>query len=471
MCKLFSWSLFVGVLFVGTLFAGSFSALADVMPLRVLIDVRSNHSDGAHDFNTLAALAEKRDIDVLVFTEHDRFSILLGIEPVAKILGYQMQHPSLYVTGVEKFFDDLAALRKERPGMLFMAATESTPGYDWFGIPFRDLTLHNAERHIIALGAERAEQIQALPSFDLRHAHGPVALSMVFWFLLVGGMLIILLRRRKKVVAMLLFASFIAFMATWLTRGTVDADADFIRVAEQQGLFTIWAHPGTLSGSRPGPMGVQLDTPPYSQRVFHEPTANAFAAIYGDTNTYTNPGDLWDRYMADYMMGLHNAPIWAVSSGDYHQEGQSGEFLGNFPMDVWAQERSAVAVLKALRGGHMVAWHASKGKNFRVGRLDLQDASGKKLLPGDEALVSSELMLSFLLQEMPVSGRGGLADKPVRARLIVDGEVLKNVQMRLGQLLKLRLHLTPGAHVLRVDVPNQWLGGMIANPFLLRVAN
>jgi len=470
MHKSLSWGLFVGTLLTGMM-AASLSALADEMPLRVLIDVRSNHSDGAHDFNTLADMAEKRGIDVLAFTEHDRFSILLGVEPVAKILGYQMQHPSLYVTGVEEFFDDLAVLREKRPDMLFMAATESTPGYDWHGIPFRDLTLHNPERHIIALGLERAAQVQALPSFDLRHAHGPLALSMVFWFLLVGGMLIVLIRRRKRVVAMLLFASFIAFLATWLVKDTVDADADFIRVAEQQGLFTIWAHPGTLSGTRAGPMGVQLDTPPYSERVFREPTANAFAAIYGDTNTYINPGDLWDRYMADYMMGLHAAPIWAVASGDYHEEGQSGEYLGNYPMDVWADERSSASLLKALHSGHMVAWRASKGGNFRVARLDLRDASGKKLLPGDEALVSSELMLSFLVQELPVSGRAGLAGKPVRARLIVDGEVLKNVQMRLGQLLRLRLHLTPGAHVLRVDVPNQWLGGMIANPFLLRVVN
>ncbi len=464
--KLFSWTLFVGMLFTA-----SVSALAGEMPLRVLIDVRSNHSDGAHDFNTLADLAQKRGIDVLAFTEHDRFSILFGIEPVAKILGYQMQHPSLYVTGVEKFFDDFAALRAKRPDMLFMAATESTPGYGWRGIPFRNLTLHNPERHIIALGAERAAQIEALPSFDLRHAHGPFALSMVFWFLLVGGMLFILIRRRKRVVAMLLFASFIAFLATWLVKGAVDADADFIRVAEQQGLFTIWAHPGTLSGTRPGPMGVQLDTPPYSARVFREPTANAFAAIYGDTHTYTNPGDLWDRYMADYMMGLHAAPIWAVAAGDYHKEGQSGEYLGNYPMDVWAQARSTDAVLEALRHGHMAAWRTSKSKNFRVVRLAIQDGSGKRLLPGDESLVASEMMLSFQLQEKPASGRVGLADKSIRARLVVDGKVLKVFSTHLNQLLKVRLHLTPGAHVVRIDVPNQWLGSMIANPFLLRVVN
>ena len=41
---------------------------------RVLLDVRSNHSDGAHDMDMLAGLAKKRGIDTLVFGEHDRYT-------------------------------------------------------------------------------------------------------------------------------------------------------------------------------------------------------------------------------------------------------------------------------------------------------------------------------------------------------------------------------------------------------------
>ncbi len=461
----------VSLLFVSVMSFVAQTSFAGEMPLRVLIDVRSNHSDGAHDFKTLAALAEKRGIDVLAFTEHDRFSIRLGLEPIPNILGFQMQHPSLYVTGVDKFFNDLATLRLAHPGMLFMAGTESTPGYQWTGIPFRDLTLYNAERHIIALGPERADQIRALPSFDLRYARGPFALSMIFWCVLVGVVLIILLRRQKRAVALLLFASFIAFLATWLARETVDADAAFIQAANKQGMFTIWSHPGTLSGIRPGPMGVQLNTPPYSARVFHEPTADAFAAFYGDNDKNTVPGGLWDRYMADYMVGLHAKPIWAVSAGDYHEEGQSGEYLGNYPMDVWAEARSPAAVLKALHKGHMVAWRAQKWMNFRVETLNLQDASGQMLLPGDAAQVSGDVVVHLLLREYPDSGKLVRAEKPIRVRLIVDGQVRQQLTTKLAQPMQVALHLAPGAHVVRLVLPQQWLGGMIANPFLLRVAD
>ena len=68
-------------------------------PVRVLIDVRSNHSDGEHDFNTLVELAKKRHIEALAFTEHDRYSIRFGLDPVPHILGYSQEHPSLYQTG------------------------------------------------------------------------------------------------------------------------------------------------------------------------------------------------------------------------------------------------------------------------------------------------------------------------------------------------------------------------------------
>jgi len=460
-------------LLAGFLFMASFHAWAagEAMhePLRVLIDVRSDYSDGAHDMSTLVGLAEKRGIDVLAFTEHDRYSVRFGIEPVPRILGYSMQHPSLYLSGVQQFFDELEGLQSRVPHMLLMAGTESTPGYTWSGIPLRDLRLHNAERHIIALGVQRADQVEALPSFNLQHIHGPFEFSMAFWFLLVGGVLVWLLKRRKRAVALLLFASYIAFLATWLARPPVDADADFIAKAREQGLFTIWAHPGTLSGVRPGPMGVMLDTPPYSQRAFTPPTADAFAAVYGDNDNNTVPGGLWDRYLSDYMMGLRAAPIWAVSSGDYHEEGQSGEYLGNFPMDVWADARTPEAVLKGLREGHAVAWRANRQQNFRVTSLYLDDTSGLRLLPGDESLVSPEVEINLALRKYPMEPGGSVPLKPIRVRIIVDGKVLKVASMQLDMPLKQSLYLEPGAHVVRLDIPGQWLGGMIANPFLLRV--
>lgn len=230
-------------------------AAADAMqpPLRMLIDVRSNHSDGAHGMGELVSMAQKRGVQVLAYTEHDRTGIRLGLAPAGNILGYTLERPSLFTTGVDAFFAELGRIRRSYPDMGFLAGTESTPGYFWTGMPFVDLTLHGSDRHIIALGIGRPEQVRSLPSYDLHHARGPFAISMTFWCVLVFAVLAYLLLKRRRGMAMLLFVSFIAFLATWLTQKQVDADADFLARAKAIGLFTIWAHPARYPANARGP--------------------------------------------------------------------------------------------------------------------------------------------------------------------------------------------------------------------------
>lgn len=435
-------------------------------PKRVLIDVRSNHSDGKHDMPMLIDLAKKRGIDTLAFTEHDRYSIRFGIDPMPNILGYSMQHPSLYVTGLDYFFSDLNHQRAQHPEIQLFAGTESTPGYTWSGIPFKNLSLHNAERHLITLGIESPKQVKGLSSYDLRHADGHRTISLAFWCGLIFVLIFIFMRRRKRSVALLLMASFIAFLTSWLMKPTIDPDVDFIDTAHEQGLFVIWTHPGTLSGVREGPMGVQLDTPPYNKRVFQDPTADAFAAVYGDTDQNTVAGGLWDRYMMDYMHGYHNKPIWAVAAGDYHEEGMANEYLGNFPMDVWSSTAKSNDVLAAMRQGHMAAWGMTKKKNVAIKALYLEDANGLRLLPGDEAHVRPPLHVVAALTDAVQDSK---EHETFQGEWIIDGSIVKTALLKVNanQTQVTPLQVSKGVHVIRLQI-KQGLR-MVANPFLVHV--
>jgi len=438
---------------------------------RVLLDVRSNHSDGAHDMDMLAELALKRGIDTLVFGEHDRYTIRFGLDPIPQLVGVSMEHPSLYETGLEEFFLDLNRVRNKYPQLHIMAATESTPGYHWSGIPFKDLSLHEAERHIIALGIERPEQVEALPSYDLRNIKGNFMLSLSIWFFAIFILMMVLLRRRKRSVALLLAASFIAFLCTWLLQKKVDPDVDFINTAREQGLFVIWTHPGTLSGEREGLMGVQLDTPPYSKRVFEAPTADAFSAVYGDSDDNSLPGGVWDRFMMDYMLGYRLKPIWAVSAGDYHEEGMAGEYLGNFPMDVWSDGEGSDAVMAALQAGHNTSWFMTKDKNLKMAALFLEDQRGTRLLPGDKKAVDQQVTLHAAISEWSPEGEAPSAGiQSLKGEWIVDGRVAATVMLSMnGTVSVTPMELMPGPHVVRLRIPAQQGVRMEANPFLLRV--
>ncbi len=441
------------------------------LPRRVLLDVRSNHSDGMHDMEMLAGLAEKRGIDTLVFGEHDRYTIRFGLDPIAHLVGISQEHPSLHETGLSEWFADMKRTQNRHPDLHIMAATESTPGYYWSGIPFKDLTLHDAERHIIALGVERPEQIEALPSYDLRNIKGNFNLSLIFWFFSIFILVMILLRKRKRSVALLLVASFIAFLSTWLLQKKVDPDVDFINAAREQGLFTIWTHSGTLSGVRDGPMGVKLDTPPYNERVFEAPTADAFAAVYGDTDSNSIPGGMWDRFMMDYMMGYRPDPIWAVSAGDYHEEGMANEYLGNYPMDVWSDGKDSESVMEALRKGHNTSWFMKKGINLRMSALFAEDAMGKRMLPGDVVHVASRLNLYAGISDATPGGAGnGSQISTLSGEWIVDGVIAATVTLPVdGGVSVTPLELTGGPHVVRLRIPSQKGVRMEANPFLLHV--
>ncbi|MDX8383746.1 MAG: hypothetical protein R8M45_06665 [Ghiorsea sp.] len=442
-------------------------------PVRVLIDVRSNHSDGAHNFDMLINMAKQRFIDTLVFTEHDRFSIRFGIDPVPDIFGYSKEHPSLYTTGLDAFFDDLSLAQQQYPDIELSAGTESIAGYYWQGIPFKNLSLHNPERHFIALGVKDASQIQGLSSYDLRHGYGNKELSLAFWFVFVFVLMMILLRKRKRLVAMLLVGSFIAFMSSWLLKPKVDADVDFINTAHEQGLFVAWTHPGTLSGVRPGPMGVQLNTPPYSKRVFEAPTADAFTAVYGDTDQNTMAGGMWDNFMMDYMKGYRPQPIWAISAGDYHEEGQSGEYLGNFPMDVWAKSAHEDDVLAALKQGKMVSWGMNKLQHLAVKALYLEavdPSSGEAvhLLPGGEAVVGGNVALVAALRDLATESE----PVQINAQWIVDGHIAAEVMLSSDEDIPVfahQLHLSEGVHVIRLKIPSQQSIRMEANPFMVQV--
>ncbi|MES0371995.1 MAG: hypothetical protein ABUK11_06910 [Mariprofundaceae bacterium] len=441
---------------------------------RVLLDVRSNHSDGAHDMDMLAGLAKKRGIDTLVFGEHDRYTIKFGLDPIPQLLGVSQEHPSLYETGLDEFFTDLNRVQNRHPDLHVMAATESTPGYSWSGIPFKDLTLNEAEKHLIALGIENADQVKALPSYDLRNIQGNFELSLAIWFFAIFLLLIVLMRKRKRSVALLLLASFIAFLSTWLLQKKVDPDVDFIDTAREQGLFVIWTHPGTLSGVRDGPLGIKLNTPPYNRRVFEEPTADAFAAVYGDSDDNSLPGGMWDRFMMDYMFGYRPNPIWAVSAGDYHAEGQANEYLGNFPMDVWTEGSDSKAVMEALRKGRNSSWSMPKNLNLRLSALYLEDEAGKRLLPGGDSSVTQKVKLYAGISEWMPEGesREALASEQLtlRGEWIVDGRVVANITLPVDNSVSATpLELTPGPHVVRLRIPAQKSVRMEANPFLLRV--
>ncbi|MDX8414417.1 MAG: hypothetical protein R8J85_10055 [Mariprofundales bacterium] len=447
------------------------AALKILHPMRVVIDVRSDHSDGKHSFAALRDMAQARGIDALAFTEHDRTAVRYGIDPASSILGYTYERPSLYTTGTDNFVEDVKSFRAQNSQMLFLAGTESTPGYYWTGMPLQDdFVLHDSDKHIITLGVEDAEQVEALPSYNLTHMRSNFKISVVFWCGTIFLLMLFLLYRRQRSIALLVFASFVAFMATWLMqqRGEVDPDQDFLAVAKQQHLFTVWTHPGTKSGMRTEALGVKVKTDSYSDKIFDGPYADAFTALYGDTDLNTNVGGPWDRYLAKYIQGEKKQPVWAVSAGDFHYQGGFDLFLGDYPMDVWVREKTPAGILIALQGGHNANWKQMDGQNIAFRALAVADGDGNVALPGESLHGTGPYFLVVSAHWM--KGSSSKASSLV-TQIVADGLLLDSPTMDIGhgKVMVWKLPLGLGDHVVRFRIPDQNNLRMEGNPFFIRV--
>jgi len=433
---------------------------AEAAPLRVVVDLRSNHSDGAHSFEELIALAKARKIDAIAFTEHDRQTIRFAPEPLIRFFGIEKELPSLWQSSLARFFSDLQKARAQHPEIVLLAGVETAPGYRWqWRFPWH-WRLVDAEKHLIALGVERPAQIEALPSWRLSGIASDRTFSVLFWIGLFLPLLWIF-RKRKA-----LWASFGAVLLMLLVaialRPAPRAVSDFIDAAHAQGLFVAWAHPGTRSGVRKGPWGIELFTPPYETEVFAH-RADAFAALYGDTDTLTEPGGRWDRWMLRWAQ-RKRPPIWAIAAGDFHAEGEAGEHLGNFPMDIWAEARTPEAIVAALKAGRVVAWGLPQGRDLFVLDLFVEDARGQRARPGgrlqtDGAGLALVVAIADKRQRAPIA---------LRAQLVIDGRAYPVALRSDGRFLRIPLALSPGAHLLRLRI-RQGAIRMEANPMAIEV--
>ena len=95
---------------------------------------------------------------------------------------------------------------------------------------------------------------------------------------------------------------------------------------------------------------------------------------------------------------------------------------------------------------------------------------GKRLLPGDEAKVTSQVTVHIAIDEMrPDRQAGGVPATPLLTEVIMDGRVAVRLRLQPGMPQQEVLQLAPGPHIIRLRIPDQAGVRMVANPFLVQV--
>ena len=359
-------------------------------PLRqipTVIHAHSTWSTGDHSLEQLAARAKDRGVEAVFLAENHLQRFEYGLFPLRNILRYRVEYPSLLSRGPEPFLKAVEAANARQKDVLLIPGTEVIPHYYWTGNLFgQTLTMHNAQKNILALGLSHAEDYRGIPAVGNVDA-APWSLRSL-WFLspvalVIPGIWLLRVRRRRAVrlrffqvsverrytgcgilclaFGAILLANNFPFRA--LLVSPYDANAglrphqaviDFINARDG---LSVWSMPEARDHQvvTVAEMHATIHTDPYPDDLLHTDGFTAFGGVYEDTTTFTQPGGRWDRLLADYLSGRRSAPAWAIGEAAYHREGQAEKRFGEVQTVILADRKDSTSLLGAFKAGRMYA--------------------------------------------------------------------------------------------------------------------
>jgi hypothetical protein len=443
-----------------------------------LIDLRSDFSDGAYDIESLVSMAINRGFEVLIINDHDRMVMEYGFSPFRNLIKRKVELPSINKNGAKAYLDSIKNIQKKHPDMIIIPGSETAVFYYWTGSAFKkNLTAHNHERRILTIGMEKPEDYENLPilhnGFSTEYMRMAVPQILLYLVILIIAIFLIKWKGFYRIAGIIIFiwcSASIANSNMFRSSSFDQYHGDqgiapyqlFIDYVSSKGGLTFWNYPETKSGVRQmGP--IYVDTPPYPEVLEQARGYTGFAAIYGDTITITEPGNIWDKILIAYCEGRRNQPVWGISTANFHKEGESGENLGNFPTFFLVQKKTKGEVLRALRNGRM---YACRGKFPKIVKLDeflVCSSDGKtKGISGDEIVLKENPIIKISLSAAKIS------ETQVKLRLIRSGKLIKTFVGSLPMKIDYQdKYFDPGRKIYyRIDV--RGYGSVVSNPVFVR---
>jgi hypothetical protein len=419
----------------------------------------------------LIARARAGGVEAIFLTDNHLHRFEYGLAPLRNLLRYRVEYPSLLARGPENFLAAVREANARQQDVLLIPGAEVIPHYYWTGSLLRGtLTMHNAQKNLLAFGLTRAEDYRNLPAVGNPNAERWGAASL--WLLspvvlAVPGLWLLRARQRRSVrlqhyrfslerrftgygvlclgIGVALLANNFPFRVPSFSAYDADAGVrphqtviDF--VAERGGL-TAWSLPEARDHQvvTVGRLRATIQTEPHSRDLLQTDRFTAFGGVYAETTAFTEPDAGWDRLLAEYLEGRRAAPAWAIGEAAYHREGHAGTRFGDIQTVFLVERKEASSLLAALRSGRLYA----RQRPPEVGLL-LED---------------------FRVQ---VPGRPpGEAGDTVPARPGDEPEVVATIRTTDGRRMEIQVRLVRGGtvvHALRGDTPIAFRWADVALP-------
>jgi hypothetical protein len=425
-------------------------------PIPTVIHVHSTWSTGDQTLDELATRARERGIEAVFLTENHLQRYEYGLPPLRGLIRYRREYPSVLAAGPEAFLAAVAAANDRQKDVVLVPGVEVVPRYYWTGrVSAGTLTMHDAQKNLLALGLYRAEDYWDLPVVGNVHAGhwGLYSLWLLSPALLViPGVWLLRMRRRREIrlqhfrvtedrrlilpgvlclgAAVLLLVNNYPFRVSPVSPYETDAGlAPHQRVIDfvvQQGGLVAWSLPEakdhqvvTVAGLR-----ATIHTDPYPSDLLRTDRFAAFGGIYEDTTTFTEPGLGWDQLLLSYLNGLRAAPAWAIGESAYHAEGHAGKRLGDVQTVVLTERKDAAGLLQAIRLGRVYALMRTADDGLALNRFQVIAPDRPAAEAGGRLALAAGGRPEVQAEVRTLSGRR----LPVEVRLIRSGAVIHSVR-------------------------------------------
>ena len=459
--------------------------------LRAAIHVHSTMSTGSFSLESLARRAEEQQLDVLILSENFTLRYDYGLQPLDGFLRYHVTFPSVMEYGVQRFLDEVRAVQHRHPKLIIIPGVEVAPHYYWTGSLLRgDLTMHNAQRNLLVIGLEKAEDYERLPSQGN-------AWSFVWgWQSVVNGLPLLLLvpavwlwkpqdskysdwrrsasRRRPVLASSLVVACVVLTANAWPMKTPVYNSHDntvgyrpyqaLIDQAVERGALVFWSMTEARDFSQHsfGPLGtVTVKTEPHPEALVLTQGYTGFGGLYQDARRVIVPGGVWDQLLKSTM--VHDQEVFPTLIGEvaFHGTADAGKDLDRVYTVIQTSERTVAATMAALKTGRTYA--VARGDQNILLQLDEFRVSNN----GQSARVGETLHGSRSGDIIVHVGVSAVDGKPYAAKLRVirSGQVIKQIEGQTPLQVELVDHEDQRGEWLnyRVEVAGK-SGELLTNP-------
>ncbi len=472
-------------------------------PLRLVPAVIHVHSTwcGADDtLDQIADRARQAGVQAIFLTDNLLEQFEFGLPPLRHLLRYRMDYPSILSRGPEAYLQAIRVINARQQQVLLIPGAQVMPNYYWTGSLFDGtLTMHDAQKDILALGLFHAEDYRNLPAVGnpgaARWGIGSLWLLAPV-VLLVPGLWLLRLRTRRvvrfqhfraSVERRYTFYGILCLAASGLLLANnfpfqhgpgspYDAGAGLrphqtvIDFVNAHGGLAVWMlpeakdyHEMTVAGFR-----ATIRTDPYPDDLLRTDRFAAFGGIYEDTTTFTDPGAGWDQLLMAYLAGQRAALAWAIGEAAYSQEGEAGKHFGTIQTVFLAETRDAQALMAALRAGRMYALQRTQEQGLVLDQFQVglpgqppAEAGGRLTVnAGDRPEVRAAIGTA-------VPGR-----LPVEVLVIRSGEVVQTLRGETPLSLRFTERpVPPGTNLYyRLQVRGPTPHQILSNPIFVRAA-